>query len=377
LILTADSILLPQGICNGGCLVIDDDRIVAASSDVSQSSSPRAIDFPGAMLAPGLIDTHIHGFYGCDVMEGKNDVEAMSVHLVKSGVTAFLPTISPASRNELKSLIHDLKGAKAEGSTMIGMHLEGPFLDPDQPGMFDPNEFREFSADEFNELVACAGGLLRIMTISFDGNIPGCLPMFKEHGVIPSIGHCNAVYEVVKETIDSGLTRSTHFFNAMSALHHRNPGVVGAIMESDNVIAELILDGHHVHEAAARILLMTKDKKSVALVSDAMPWTGMGDGKYRWRGYQIQVSDGVSRVNKKHLAGSTLSMNLAVSNAWKWLGVNVKQAVEMGSIVPAISAGLANNRGSLAAGNIADVVVLDEHLVPVATVVAGRIVWQK
>jgi len=377
LILTADAILLPQGIGKGGYLTIEDDRIVAALSDVRHVPTPDSLDFPGAIIAPGLIDTHIHGFCGYDVMEGKNDVEAMSVHLARSGVTAFLPTISPAPPNELKSLIQDLKVINAEGSAMIGMHLEGPFLDPEQPGMFDPNEFRQFSLDEFNELVACAGGLLRIMTISFDDNLPGCLAVFKKHGVIASIGHCNAAYEVVKRTIDSGLTRSTHFFNAMSAFHHRSPGVVGAIMESDNVIAELILDGHHVHEAAARILLMTKDKKSVALVSDAMPWTGMGDGEYKWRGYEIQVSDGVSRVNKKHLAGSTLSMNLAVCNAWKWLDVNVKQAVEMGSLVPAISAGLANDRGSLAAGNIADVVVLDEHLVPVATVVAGRIVWQK
>ena len=153
MILTADAILLPQGIGKGGYLTIEDDRIVAALSDVRHVPTPDSLDFPGAIIAPGLIDTHIHGFCGYDVMEGKNDVEAMSVHLARSGVTAFLPTISPAPPNELKSLIQDLKVINAEGSAMIGMHLEGPFLDPEQPGMFDPNEFRQFSLDEFLSLI--------------------------------------------------------------------------------------------------------------------------------------------------------------------------------------------------------------------------------
>jgi len=297
---------------------------------------------------------------------------------------------------------------------MAGLHLEGPYLDPGAPGMFSPEDFRPFDVDELESLARAGDGAIRVMTIACHGDAADALPRINMTGIVPSLGHAAGTYEDARAAIDKGLSRSTHCFNAMTGMHHREPGIAGAMLLHRQVTAELILDGEHVHPAMARMLFEMKGAARLALVSDSMQFAGLGEGSFEWRGYEITVADGAARVPAGNLAGSVLTLDQAVRNAVEMLKIQpvtarnaatvlidhpeaapasvslaeriaaletartarIEAAVEMASLTPANSAGLGDTHGSLEPRKRADIVLLDADLFPIRTLVGGETVWE-
>ena len=281
-----------------------------------------------------------------------------------------------APPDELTGLVAELSPVITTGADMAGLHLEGPFLDPEAPGMFSPDDFRPFDVDELERLAKAGDGAIRVMTVACHGNRADALPRINLTGIVPSLGHAAGTYAEARAAIDKGLARCTHCFNAMTGMHHREPGIAGAMLLHAQVTAELILDGEHVHPAMARLLFEAKGAAGVALVSDSMPFAGLGEGTFKWRDYEITVRDGAARIPAGNLAGSVLTLDVAVRNAVAMLGVPPEAAVEMASLTPAKSAGLDDEYGSLEVGKRADVVLLDKGLNPVRTLVGGETVWE-
>ncbi len=370
------TVLAPGRRVEGGHVEIRDGIVVAVGAGLgAPGPGDEVIAAAGLLVAPGFVDTHIHGLAGYDAMAGADEVRGMARELPRYGVTAFLPTLASAPRDELERLVGELASQKPPGARMAGLHLEGPFLDPGAPGMFAPEDFRPFDVDELEALAKAGDMALRVMTIACHGERADSLARINMAGIVPSLGHAAGTYADAKRSIDYGLTRCTHCFNAMTGIHHREPGIAGAMLVHDAVTAELILDGVHVHPAMARLLLERKGAGGVALVSDAMPFAGLGDGEFAWRDYAITVAGGAARTPAGNLAGSVLMLDTAVRNAVEYLDVPPEAAVEMASLTPARSAGLVDEHGILATGRRADVVLLDPNLNPVRTLVGGETIW--
>lgn len=375
--ITGGKMLSPAGQIDEGYLRIQEGLIESIGSGLGAPQGDDVVlPAQGLYVAPGFVDTHIHGIGGYDAMAGIEGVKGMSLELVKRGVTAFLPTLVSTSPRELIELVGEISQTEVAGADMPGLHLEGPFLDTRAAGMFVPDDFRPFNTSELENLARAGDGFIRIMTIACQGTKSDSLPRLNMVGIIPSLGHAAGSYEDACMAIDRGLVRCTHCFNAMTGIHHRAPGIAGAILLHDQVMAELILDGKHVHPAVARLLYRIKGASGIILVSDSILSTGLGDGRYMWRDYEIMVSGGVAKIPEGNLSGSVLTLDQAVKNAVEMLGIPVASAVEMASLTPAKSAGLADSDGSLAPGRRANIVLLDDAtLNPVCTMIGGTVAW--
>ena len=413
--ITGGTVLTPAGQIEVGHVKIEGETIAAVGAGPGEpAENDVTIDATGLFVAPGFVDTHSHGLGGFDAMDGPAGVEGMSLELVKYGVTAFLPTLVSAPPDELSRLVTELSPLVTTGADMAGLHLEGPYLDPGAPGMFSPEDFRPFDVDELESLARAGDGGIRVMTIACHGDAADALPRINMTGIVPSLGHAAGTYEDARAAIDKGLSRCTHCFNAMTGMHHREPGIAGAMLLHRQVTAELILDGEHVHPAMARMLFEMKGAARLALVSDSMQFAGLGEGSFEWRGYEITVADGAARVPAGNLAGSVLTLDQAVRNAVEMLKIQpvtarnaatvlidhpeaapasvslaermaaletartarIEAAVEMASLTPANSAGLGDTHGSLEPRKRADIVLLDADLFPIRTLVGGETVWE-
>ncbi len=413
--ITGGTVLTPAGRIKDGHVKIEGDTIAAVGSRPGEPADVDVvIEAQGLYIAPGFVDTHIHGLGGFDAMDGPAGVEGMSRELVKYGVTSFLPTLISAPPDELLRLVAELSPIVTTGADMAGLHLEGPYLDLGAPGMFSPEDFRPFDVDELESLARAGDGAIRVMTIACHGDAADALPRINMTGIVPSLGHATGTYEDAKAAIDKGLSRCTHCFNAMTGMHHREPGIAGAMLLHRQVTAELILDWEHVHPVMARMLFGMKGAARLALVSDSMPFAGLGDDTFTWRDYEITVADGAARIAEGNLAGSVLTLDQAVRNAVEMLKIQpvtarnaatvlidqpeaapasvslaereaaretareawVEAALEMASLTPANSAGLGDTHGSLEPRKRADIVFLNTDLFPVRTLVGGETVWE-
>ena len=375
--ITGGAVLAPSERIANGTVVVQDGRIVEVSDRrAAPPTGATRIDALGRYVAPGFIDTHTHGFNGHDVMDGAAAVRGMSAELASHGVTGFFPTLIACPAEELRKTMESAAAAQTAGAAIYGVHVEGPYLDPAMPGMFDPGAFREFDRREVANLKGAAGELPIVMTVACQGERAVVAEALLAEGIIPSLGHCAGTYEDVVRAVESGVRRATHCFNAMTGFHHRDPGILGGVLARGEMLAELILDGLHVHPAAASLLLSQKGAAGVILVTDSTVLSGHADGRYEWSGYTIDISDGAARIPAGNLAGSLLSMDQAVRNAVKLLGAPLEKAVEMASLTPARSAGIDGVTGSLARGKNADIAILDANLKPVMTLVKGEVAWR-
>ena len=253
------------------------DRHVLVSNGVVTTVSPNPIESPaGALvmdgpgvLAQGFVDTHIHGRRGIDVMR-PGDVARLSHDLLAQGVTGFLPTVVAAAPNDLLAALASAKGDPL-GARVLGVHAEGPFLSPDQPGMFPPDAFLDYDPALWKDMQATACSPIRLMTVAAERLTPAQIDELRADGVTLSLGHTHASYDQALAGFDAGVTRVTHAYNAMPGFHHRAPGAVGALLDRGDVDAELILDGLHVARAPARILAATRTSGRIGLVSDSVP----------------------------------------------------------------------------------------------------------
>jgi N-acetylglucosamine-6-phosphate deacetylase len=322
------------------------------------------------IAAPGFIDVHIHGAGGHDVMEGTEAALTAVAKMVAShGTTSFVATTVTADSEMIcKStegiskyigIQHMPCDARAE---ILGVHFEGPFINPLRRGVHPPEFIRLPSAELLAKFIDSAGGHALLITLAPEllGAMP-CIDAARKAGLVVGIGHTDATYEQARGAIAHGAHHAVHVYNAMRPFTHRDSGVIGAVLTSPEVTAELIADGVHVDDTAMRLLLQAKGAVGVILISDGISATGMPDGKYTLGSFEVTVSGGVCRDAAGKLAGSTLTLDRALRNIVN-LGSSRADALRMLTLNPATLLGIEFKKGSLRAGADADIVLLDEGL---------------
>jgi N-acetylglucosamine-6-phosphate deacetylase len=327
-------------------------------------------------IVPGLLDMHVHGGGGaqCNTADPDEIARVAAFH-ARHGTTGMLATTVAASPDELAVALGAIHRAMegSVGAGVLGAHLEGPFLSPRRPGAMDPSTFLKPEGRIAEQLLAAGGGSVRLMTLAPE--LPGALELVRslvDAGVVASIGHSDATYDQARAAVWSGAHAATHAFNAMRPLHHREPGVLGAVLDLPQVSCELICDGIHAEPAALRLAYRAKGPAGVRLVTDAMQAAGMPDGEYRLGAARVRVADGrATLADDGSIAGSTLTMDRAVRNAVGFLGITVEEAVVLASVNPARLLGIADRKGAIAPGMDADLTILDDDLRACATVIAG------
>jgi N-acetylglucosamine-6-phosphate deacetylase len=339
------------------------------------------LDFRPHLLAPGTIDLHTHGAAGCSFSAGPpEDTLAVCRYRATTGATSVLPTIT-GTWDELMGALPKLAGVAegpgrpevVEGAAVLGIHVEGPFLNPVRRGAIDPATMRPPSRDDLHRLHDAARGWIKTMTIAPE--LPGALGLIEEMvglGIVPSIGHSDAGYEVVLDAASAGARKATHTFNAMRPLLHRDPGTVGGVLADERIVAELIADGVHVHPGAMRVLLSAKGPAGTCLVTDGVRYAGLPDGVYERPGRgRLTIADGAATTDDGTIAGSVSPMDRNLRVLRDRLGVQVDDLFTMAAAVPAGVLALAG-KGRLTPDADADFAVYDGELRCLATFVAGR-----
>jgi len=370
----ADRALTPFEEFSDAVVVVQGSKILAVGQ-VGQLVLPRGareINANGKTIVPGFVDVHIHGAGGCDVMEATAEaLETIAAIVARHGTTSFVATTVTASEIETRESVAGIArfilrssdlAARELGAEILGIHFEGPFISPARRGVHPAEWIVPPSTALLAEFLKEARGTTQILTLAPE--LPGALELIaaaRQAGLVVSIGHTDANYEQTRAAIDAGATHAAHVFNAMRPFSHHGTGVIGAIMTSPKVSAELIADGIHVDEAAMRMLVELKTPDRVILVSDGTSATGMPDGKYQLGKFNVKVSGGVVRNAEGKLAGSTLTLDRALRNIVA-MGVPLTSALRMLTANPARQLGLGTRKGILAAGADADLVFLDDKL---------------
>lgn len=339
--------------------------------------SEEVIDAKGLYLAPGFIDVHIHGAGGHDTMDGTFEaINEISKTIVKYGTTSFTPTTMTVGIDDIKQSMKVIKEAKengTDGAIVLGAHLEGPFISPKAIGAQNPKFLIPPTLENYKEMVGDAEDA--VVSITIAPEVPGAKELIKElsqKGIVCSIGHTKATYEEAMEGIKCGCGHSTHLFNAMTPFAHREPGVVGAIFDSD-ITTETISDGIHVSYPSLRIAYNQKTPDKVLLVTDAMMACAMPDGMYALGGQDVVVKEGAARLLSGSLAGSILTLDKAVKNVYKNVGLPLYEAVKMASYNPARHCKVENRKGLIKEGYDADLVLFDDDINIKNVIVNGKI----
>lgn len=332
----------------------------------------------GAIVLPGFVDEHIHGADGHDGMDAtKEALTSLAKALPREGTTAFLVTTMTAEKKKIKKALSALRdGANSDGATILGVHLEGPFLSPDFAGAQAKEHLLSPSAEVFDELQAAAGGKIRLVTLAPE--LTGAKEFIAHlvaSGVQVSLGHSGATYKEAIEAASLGADSVTHTFNAMSKIHHRDLGLAGAALLCDLLYAELICDGHHVSFPAVELLVKNKTRDKLILVTDSMRAKYLPDGLSELGGQTVIVKGGEARLENGTLAGSLLKMNEAVRSLSKIPGCSLLQAVDAATINPARHLRIDGDRGSIAIGKRADFAVVDQNFNILSTYVGGKRVF--
>jgi len=370
-------------------LLIEDGRIADVASQLEREIPPQArrVDLPGAVLAPGFVDIHIHGAAGHDVMQADAaGLSAIAGLLAKHGVTSYFPTTvtapDDATLRALAALADAIELAAGDGDPIgrlagarpLGIHIEGPFLSHARRGVHPPEDLREPTLARFDRFWQAARGHIKMMTIAPE--LPGALEVIAEaarRGVCVSLGHSDANFAATLRGIEAGGKHATHTFNAMRALGHRDPGILGAVLTDTRVSADIIADGIHSDPAIVRMFLKLKGAEQSVLITDGMAATGMPDGRYRLGPLEVEVKDGRCMSNGS-LAGSVLTMDRAVRNVMAFAGWSLANAVRLATRNPAKAAGISGHIGTLVPGAAADIVALNPTGEVLQTILGGRIV---
>lgn len=335
-------------------------------------------------VLPGMIDLHIHGAMGSDVMDGTiNALNKISKALVREGTTSFLATTLTESNEEIKKALSNVATyidhhQSSGGAEILGAHLEGPFLSVKCRGAQSEKYIQEPSIDKFNEYQSLANGHIKLVTLAPE--IPGGLELTKyltENGIVASIGHSNASYEEVRMAIGAGARHITHLFNGMRGIHHRDPGVTGAGLIHTELLCEIIADGIHVHPSMVKLAYDQKGDEGLVLVTDSMRAKCLGNGAYLLGEQEVTVLGNKAFLPDGTLAGSTLRMIDAVKNIMNYTVSNLLGIVKMTSVNPAKQLNIYDRKGSLEAGKDADIVILDDSYDIYMTICKGIVVFHK
>jgi N-acetylglucosamine-6-phosphate deacetylase len=383
-VLLARQMLTPLESVGNAVLVIEDGAIAAAGSRdaVSLPANARVVDLGDSILTPGLIDIHLHGGAGHDVMEGSEEALAcVEQLLVCHGVTSYCPTTVTAPLDDTMESLEKLAAAvqKAqrtrapERAQPVGIHLEGPFLSHARAGVHPPNYLQRASVEIFREMWNASAGQIRMLTIApeLEGAL-GLIAHAAGRGVCVSIGHTNADETEAAAGIQAGARHVTHTFNAMRRMEHRDPGVLGVVLTNDELTADIIADGLHVEPTVVDLFLRAKGLDRAVLITDAVSATGMPDGKYRLGSFEVQVHDGRCESHGK-LAGSLLTLDRAVRNVMRFARLSFQDCIRLATMNPARVLGLQERKGVLKAGADADIAVFSPTGEVRRTIVRGMV----
>lgn len=335
-------------------------------------------------IVPGFIDVHIHGAAGADVMDATPEaLDKMANALPAEGTTSFLATTMTAPSEQIEAALRNVARYMAEANRpgaaeVLGVHLEGPFLSPKRAGAQHPRHLADPDISLFQHWQKAAGGHIRLVTLAPERN--GGLELasyLKQTGVIASIGHSDAVYDEVKAAVHAGVTHATHLFNGMRGIHHREPGVAGAVLMFEEVMCELIADGLHVAPPMVRFAYRNKGSDGLILITDAMRAKCLGDGRYELGGQEVTVRGQEARLADGTLAGSVLKLGEAIRRVLDYTGCTLEEVIRMASWNPAKQLGLLDRKGSLRPGKDADVVVLNERYEVMMTFCRGALAYRK
>ncbi len=374
-IVVGGRVVTPDGIIRADLTIVDG-RVAAVESPRSLRITDTVIDVDGQLMVPGFIDIQINGGFGLDFTNDPETIWEVGARLPQYGVTAFLPTVitSPASTViEAQRVMTVGPPIGYTGAVPIGLHLEGPMLSPKQPGTHDTLHLRDPEAVAHDTWSPDTG--VRMVTIAPE--LPGALDLIEtlvESGVVVSIGHSDATYDEAVAGIRHGATVGTHLYNAMSPFRHREPGLVGALLDETEVATEIIVDGIHSHPAAVRVAWRAKGPDHLVLITDAMAAMGMGHGRFAISSVDVTVDETGPRNADGVLAGSVLTMDEAVRNLAEFTGCSPAEAIGAASANPARVIG-DPTRGVLEVGARADVTILDADLNAMLTLVAGDVVY--
>lgn len=334
-----------------------------------------AEDLDGALVIPGLVDIHVHGCAGADFSDGDYaGLVRMARYLARRGVTSFAPASMTLPYDALDKAFHAAARLRreglADGARLMGIQMEGPFLSREKRGSQNPAYLCLPDWDRFLRLYDAAEGLLRIVDVAPE--LPGAVEFTRRASekCRVSVAHTAAGYDQAAAVFDAGATHLTHLFNAMSGIHHRHPGPIGAASERENVTAELICDGIHVHPSAVRMAFRLFPGR-ICLISDALRCCGMADGSYSLGGQEILLSGGVARLTGGAIAGSAADLYQCMRRAVSF-GIPREQAVWAATALPARVIGRESETGAIADGRAADFVICGGELEPEAVYLGGK-----
>lgn len=385
-ILSGAEVFLGETTFNPGTVVLAEGRIIEvlnfALPDPQDGST--FIDLTGDILAAGFIDVHTHGMRGIDVnTAAPEDFRRLSLAAAEYGLTTLIPTTVACAPDELRRVLENLRLAQEQGlpgARLPGLHLESNFISPQFKGaqplewLFAPNDAR---AQEITPILDEYAALLPLVTLAPE--LPGALDLIGwlcEHDIVASMGHSAATYDEAIAAIEAGATHATHLFNAMPPLHHRQPGLVGAALERDEVFTEVVCDGIHIHPAVVAAVISAKGAERFVPVSDSLRAAGMSTGELTLGGQRVTVTDGVARLENGTIAGSVTTMDAIARFLVSQVGWDLGEALTMAATTPADSLAR-EDLGRIAQGAAADLVVLDQDLQVRMTLVDGKVVYRR
>jgi N-acetylglucosamine-6-phosphate deacetylase len=373
------TIVLPDGVVQGKTLAYDREsgKIHGIADSVPEGA--QIIDAEGGYVAPGLIDIHIHGYLGEDTCDAKPEgIRKMAYGIAKNGVTAFLPTTMTVAKEEIIASLNAVRSLKEEskvwdGAEIIGVHAEGPFINPKRKGAQAEENILTPDADFILE----NSDIITSVTLAPEMDTEHkCIKKLKEcSDLLISMGHTDADYNEAVSAVRDGVNHATHLFNAMSSLMHRNPGVVGAALSEDSVSVEFIADTFHINPGLYSIIARQKGDKAI-LITDCTRGGGMPDGEYELGGQPIFIKGIECRLADGTIAGSVLKLNEAVRNVLRHASLSVSEVFNMASLNPAKAIRCDERLGSLEAGKDADIIITDKDINVIKTIKKGRLIYE-
>ncbi|MBE6602503.1 MAG: N-acetylglucosamine-6-phosphate deacetylase [Ruminococcaceae bacterium] len=372
-------IVLPDSVVCDKILAFDGESGKICGLVDKLPANAETIDAAGNYVAPGLVDIHIHGYLGEDTCDAKPEgIKKMAYGVVQNGVTAFLPTTMTVSKDQIVDALNAVRSVKEEsktwgGAEIIGVHAEGPFINPSKKGAQAEENILKPDADFIIE----NADIITSVTLApeMDEGHQCIKKLAKESNVLVSMGHTDAKFEEAMSAAKDGVNHATHLFNAMSALAHRNPGVVGAALSADNVSVEVIADTFHINPGLYSIVAKVKGDKMI-LITDCTRAGGMPDGEYDLGGQPIFLKGIECRLADGTIAGSVLKLNNAVKNVIDHTDLPVHEIFNMASLNAATAIGCADRIGSLEAGKDADIIITDETINIIRTIKKGKTVYE-
>ena len=365
-----------------GKAVLFTDKIVGIVDEAEIPADAEVIDAEGGYVSPGFIELHIHGYLSKDVCDANEEsLRIISKGLLGNGVTGYLPTTMTVDMAVIKgaleacrALMPETRTPEFDGSEILGVHAEGPFISESKKGAQDPKYILKPDADFVKEY----SDVIRVITLApeeDDADFSAIKRITAETDVVVSMGHTSADYETAVAGVKAGVRHVTHLFNAMTPLTHRGPGVVGAALNCDEVSTELIVDTHHVNAALFDTVYKLKGRK-LCIITDCLPAGGLPEGEYTLGGAKIIYKNDLCRLEDGTIAGSVLKLNKGVWNVYNNSKIPLHECVNCASLNPATTLGIQDKKGSLAEGKDADIVILDNEFNVRKTIIGGKVKYE-